>query len=686
MSQCIFDAISLLEEKLSSEHLNIHETKEMLADIVKKSRANTKLRIITQFLVILHALTDEYEYENTDQISFIKELVNKSLSLIRGMSEGTINYTQGVYLIEQKIVEISSFFKRKIGTDTFLSNSILSEQLAVELKTEMANIKIIIDQLNEEKKDIDTQFKEIVYHLKRLITFVDLIGVTVFCDELHKIKDFIIDQYNKNQLPLLKENKLFQEVLFYFYEVGLKISAIYHSTKELTSYINSINSSHFPNILEDYTTQMNKENSFSNTSEEGSKNNLRFSRNQHMDDYTSLLSSDEINALMNNDDPFPSIDFDQVPHSSDTKEEAVPFDLSLETANDIFHQQQNLYIPSTSIKIDHIKDEDKLIQLTGKLFLKQEQIKYLISKDNQMMLADLTELDQLTDDIKQVLFQHYYISFKNLLGEELRTFIKTEATNLGKKLRLGIKGEDVEILSREQDFVKKIVFDIVGYSLQRSIEVISRRKALDKNESASLLIEFDDSGDTLSIYIRDDGRGISDDATVLTDIQSKVIEKQGLMDIETEENEYLKIRIHLPMKKIITKSLVVQIKDTKFLFPSKSILQILTPSEAAIILKTDHCLGQIALTTLTGMDRSIVNAYLFCLFGNEKILLGVENILYYTEALMEKVNVPLIPCTSSVVVLKDGTIGFVIDERKIYSESKKLIEKRTEIFLENMII
>ncbi|MGL4394353.1 MAG: hypothetical protein ACRCS8_03920 [Brevinema sp.] len=677
MPYCIFDAISSLEQNLSSEELSIHEITLMLSEIVEKSRSNNKLRIITQFLVILHALSDEFQEEkNADTILSVKELVKDSLGIIRGMVDGQITHATALSLIEEKISKISSYFKHKMGTDPFLKNSILIEELGNELKKETGTLKNLADHVDASENPVQDQFFVMLYHVKRLLSFVDLIGVQILSDKLQQLIKFITEQYQKDQLAFLKHNKSFQDSLFHFYHVGSELLEYCRDVNRLTRYLDGLHYSQFPQLNEyipNSTEQQNAQEVAEEVSEviaEKMQENVR---------YTALLSSEEINALMNNDDDFPLVHFGEEfnPFDSEMIKEASQ---EIKTSN---HPQKE--ITYNVPLMESIQDEDKLLHLTGKLFLKQEHIKSLIAQDDRMMTMDMTELDQLTSEIKQVLFQHYYVSMKNLLGVELREFIRKEASDHGKKLRLGIKGEDVEILSREKNFVKSIVFDLVAYSLGRSIETPSRRKALDKNESACLLIEFMDNGDHLSIYIRDDGRGISDNAEILSRIQADIVAKYGTMDVESEEHEYLKIRITLPMKKMIIKSVVVQNKDTRLLFNSKSVSQILTPSEAAVMLKKGACLGQIALSTVTGMDRSPVNAYLLFVSGNEKILIGVEKILYQTEALMEEVKVPLIPCANNVVVLRDGAIGFVMDERKVYAESKKMIEKRAEKLLENMI-
>ncbi|MGL4561643.1 MAG: hypothetical protein ACRCV0_05065 [Brevinema sp.] len=674
MSQWIFDSISFLEEKLTSENLNIHETKNKLSDIVEKSRRNPKLRIITQFLVILNALADEYEYEDAGVVVTIKGLIKDSLSIISRMVHSTISYKQAMMEIEEKSIKIAYFFKQKTHTSPFLANNILMAQLAYELKTDSSFLKNLIDQITP--GTIEENYHIIYYHLKRLISFIDLLGIQSLSEELNMMLDFIQHQYHHQRPYTIKDDKNVQYSLLQIYKIGDKIHDICGSSHDIVSYINSIKGTIF-SIPEPQQHQDFSQISPNIPCEDSPKQTHEF---------VDLLTSEEISALMDNNQDFPQVDFGEEFADINTDHIDVPIDQSTDPAHYILSQQDELSINHVQTKSYHVKDEDKLLHLTGKLFLKQEQIKSLISQDNNLMMTDLSELDQLTDDIKDVLFGHYYISMKNLLGSELREFIKTEVTTLGKKIRLGIKGEDVDILSREQEFIKQIVFDVVRYSLHESIEYQSRRKALDKSDTAWLLIEFDDSGDLFSIYIRDDGRGLGQDVEILNHIQDQVIEKSGTMDIDSEQNEYLKIRIQIPMKKIITKSLVVEIGSTKLLLPTKSISQVLTPNDATMILKTDHCLGQIALTTLIGVERSPINVYLLCHFGDEKILLGAENILYQTEALMEEVDVPLIPCANSVVILKDGSIGFVMNERKIYTESKKLIEKRTEKLLENTII
>ncbi len=313
----------------------------------------------------------------------------------------------------------------------------------------------------------------------------------------------------------------------------------------------------------------------------------------------------------------------------------------------------------------------------GRHFLKQDILLETLSEEQQVqMLDDITEIQILTTNIRNSLFENYHISIDQLLGKELKQFIQKEVKELGKKIRLGIRGERSIILMRESEFVKDLVFTLVKNSLHFSLEPIFRRRATDKSETAWLLLEFEDAGNTFDFYIRDDGRGLMPEQMNIEEIQESIIERGGYIDVDSLEGEYLKIHVQLPMQKIFVKSLAVKVGSVTVLIPDRCIQKIIDSKDAFTHQQQDNCIGQVNLSTLLGVDHSSANMFVVCEFGINTILLGVEDILYNIEAVIEDAELPLIPGVGHVSILKDGTIGFVLDEKTIYQMAKELISKR----------
>ncbi len=288
----------------------------------------------------------------------------------------------------------------------------------------------------------------------------------------------------------------------------------------------------------------------------------------------------------------------------------------------------------------------------------------------------MTISESITANIKHAVFDSHYISVEKLFGNELKDFIQEEVKSLSKKIRLGIRGERSEMLAKDGAFVKELVFALVKNSLHYSLEPVFRRRATEKSETAWLLIEFEDFGDTFNIYIRDDGRGLMPDQMHISSIETSVMDRGGSVEIDSMDGEYLKIHIQLPAKRIFIDCLAVETGGSNILIPDRYIDKIVSAKEVPAYRSDENFMGQINLSTLLGLDHSPANAFVVCRFGAHKIIFGVEKILYNIEAVVENVDSPLIDGVDSVSILKDNSIGFIINERKIYQMAKDLIQNR----------
>lgn len=657
MSEKLFDAITLLHRKLAAEQLDIHHTKDSLHQIVKIGRQSQKLRIITQFLNLLEVLAKKYEYADADIIFQVKELIKQGLGTIERMVSGTLNNADGATILSGISREIHHFLSHDLPANALIYEELLMEQFAVDLEKDIELIREA-----EKNPQAENLYKTILYYLKRIQDNSLFLGMS----QPAKVAEAMQQTLKKNNFHETLLSSSFQTALDFLEKNAAFIRKNLKDQNAITEYFLNLDAS-------DIIQQL------SNIEHE----------NQTLPNGV-ILTAEEINALMADDiQSFEEISFDDVPTAPKARllpEDIIPASpqMLLQERHEVFipepAKEKNIdtpQFPSEKKSPDH---EDTLIQLAGKLFLKQETLKSLISEDNRMLIGnDLQELEAITAHLKEKLFNKYYISVSELLGKDLRTFIKEEVDTLGKKIKLGIRGEQSEILARDADFVKALTFHLVKNSLEYSLEAPIRRRALDKNEVGWLLIEFSDSGGEFEIQVRDDGRGLSP-AMHIDAVKKQVESKKGSLSIDSEDNEYLKIRITLPMKKILTRNLLLRVGETKILIPMKSVKQVLDihSKENPIIQNDPLCLGQVSFAAALGLEKSPINVLIVCGFGEEKIVFGAEQVFGQIDALTEDIDTPLIPCASGAVILKDGSIGFLMNEKELYQKSKNLLMKRAE--------
>ncbi|MGL5956686.1 MAG: hypothetical protein ACRC0X_08875 [Brevinema sp.] len=656
MNMALFDSVNHLYQRLDTENLDIHSTQQVLADIVTIGRNNNKLRIITQFIVILESLARNYEYDEAQVIAEVKTMIKNSLSLIIQMVEGTISNIEGARQIEQLIQESKTLLVKKLEDDPFLFDENILLQLAYDLAKDSTVIADLFKTpilVNNTKQYYDT----LNYYLKKLQESISFIGIKSLEDLIMHFSSFVDREYQSHQFSELGSHADFLLVLEYLKNTAHYLQENYRNKDRLIEYFKSHDN------LQKRLQKLSQQ------------REIKTDYQQSV-----ILSDEEIAVLMSDDYSLEMVSFDDVSAPDQLKiEQETVVPKSVPSVAIQQEEYQNLVknsLKTKPLEIAQIFEAD-LIRYIGRLFHKQELLIDQLSEEKQVEFADdLAEINTLTTGIKKTLFDTYYISVEKLFGNELREFIHHEVKELGKKIRLGIRGERSELLVQDSEFIKDLVFRLVKNSLHYSLEQVFRRRATDKNETAWLLIEFEDAADTFDIYIRDDGRGLIMDQMQIHEIQDQIINRGGTMDIDAMDNEYLKIHIQLPMKRIFVNCLAVQIGNVNILIPDRCIHKVVNPKEILVFQKDQHYLGQVHLSTLLGLDHTVANLFVVCEFGVHKILFGVESVLYHVEAIVEDVDTALISGVDRVTILKDGSIGFIVNEKAIYQMAKDLILKR----------
>lgn len=673
MSHSLFDSIKSLYYKLNIENLDIHNTQKDLNNIVLLGREKSKLRIITHFLSILESLARNYEYDDAQAIAVVKDTIKKGLKLILEMVDGSIPNSDGVFEIEKIVQDSKVLLIKKIGDTGLLNDKKLLVQFANDLLQDVGTIKeffVILILTTSNKQYYET----VKYYLQKIYDNVSFMEMQELLELTTSFSNFIDVEYKDNKFSELGSHADFRLTLDYYEKTAHTILTHNDDVQEITKYFSENSAKNLIERLSNISTEI------INTHKYNQINTPL------------VLTTEEITALMNDDNIFDSVSFNDEPvdlQNDAITSEQTSIDKITNSVKIDQSEYQTLMNPSLKTPASNdleykelydVSQEEFLIRYVGRMFQKQEILFSELTEEKTVkMTDDLSEIKVLTTNIKKILFDHYYISVEALLGADIREYIHKEVKKLGKKIRLGIRGENSELLTRESEFIKHLVFTLVKNSIHYSLESGFRRKATDKNEIGWLLIEFEDAGDHFDIYIRDDGRGIVEDQMNLTELQEQVAHKGGILEIDSMDNEYLKINIQLPMKKILTDCLVVQLKDTKVLIPSRCVDRVIDVKESLVALRDDKCIGQINLATILGIDNVPTIMMVVCNFGAKKVVFGVEKILYNMEALVEYVDVPLLPCVDQVSITKDGTLGFILNEKKLYQKSKNIILQREKI-------
>lgn len=603
-----------LSSLCSRKDIDFSSLHKELHALVGQGLRQSRRRVIVRFLSILETLAQLPESEEA------RTLITKGLETLLALSEGRLNNKDGagnITLLSVSAREaLKPFFYRGL-----LCNENFLARLAWDLQKDAEELQACLDQNNPKK----TLF--LIRMIKDDFSYVGMqVSAEIAEATEHLQEESVYEAFSQKNAESLKTFITFLRQTSEFLSRNKGGGEVIARREE--------------QLLKDASSIVD---------------NLK---KPYQEMQGVILTSEEVSALLNDETSHQTV-FTALPDTP----AYTPKPLSLEERKAMGEHQ------------------DRLVKLAGKLFLKQELLKALVPKEQKILAGDrLESLEGLTQKLKDDLFKNYYISLKKLLGQELREFVQKEVDRLGKKVRLGVRGENCEILTREGDFVKDLVFRLAGNAMSYSIEMPERRLALEKTEGGRLIVSFEDIGEEFQITVQDDGRGFNDSTMDFDGITQSLEERGGVLNIESTEGEMLKICARFPMKKLITKSVLCRCGSLYLLMPFRSILKIV-PAESMenpAISKDSNCLGQIAFSALMGSEKCPNKMALVCSFGDKNIVYTAEEILGEIEALSEESDVPLPPCCDNAVILSSDRIGFLLNERLLFSKSQSILEKRAE--------
>ena len=636
MSQELFEALTslrVLPEQSGMIQQKVHEA-------VVLGRQNPRLKMFPRFLNILEILAS-LESEVPENAQASRAIIEKGVNTLCSMIEGKVNGKEGAQILSilsQSARDLMPSLMRR----GFLCSPIFWDQAALDLRADSTELRQCL-QDNNPKRAI-----YLVHLIKDTFAFAGMIASSKVTEEAEK-------RIKNGTFP--NDAVKLDGFIDFFMQEALFLDTFKDDESHMISHEEQIEG-RIPSLMGVFGQSKSQSNGGVTLTAEEVRALLEDNKNEALFTFDNTLKSDVV-----------PVNYDHLSGGTDKSYELIAEGFhSVEAANPEF-------------QIDP-EQEDMLIKLAGKLFLKQELLKNLVPEDQKILAGENWDsLDALTVRLKEKLFRSYYISLADLLGKDIRALVQQTVDQKGKKIKLGVRGESREVLSREGTFVKDMVFALVENALNNSIEMPVRRRALDKSETAWLLIEFEDTGGEFEIQVRDDGRGLNAEASQkLEQLRIKVEDRGGNLTINSAENEYLKVSLRFPMKKLLTKSLLCSCGDTRFLIPLRIVRMIVGADsiENPVLNKDPRCIGQISLSAIMDLDKCPNNVALVCAFGEELIVFTVESVLGEMEALIEDTETPLPPCTDGAVILKGSHVGFLVNERLLYTKSTSMLEKRAE--------
>jgi len=306
------------------------------------------------------------------------------------------------------------------------------------------------------------------------------------------------------------------------------------------------------------------------------------------------------------------------------------------------------------------------------------------------------------------------------IGEIFRRMpfvVRDLARESGKKVKLELQGQSTEIdkylIERMLDPVVHLVRNAVSHGLERADERIAKGKRPD----GTIRLAAATAGETVSIEIADDGRGIDaaavvarahaiglpvlsdapDAATLLALIcapgfstradadrasgrgvgmavvKSTVEQLAGTLSLDTEPGAGTRFTIHLPLTLAITDALIGRVGDESFAVPQGAVREVIevpeteirTVEQNEIVPYRGGALTVVRLSRLFGIDaRPRGRAHLFVIGnGGSAVGIAVDRIVGQREIVVRTIADPLVKVDgiSGATDLGDGRVVLILD-------------------------
>jgi two-component system chemotaxis sensor kinase CheA len=279
---------------------------------------------------------------------------------------------------------------------------------------------------------------------------------------------------------------------------------------------------------------------------------------------------------------------------------------------------------SSTVRVD-ISKLDYLMTIVGELALAKGSIAQLSNEMHSAGLPVARDLDKAVHVLERRLneLQGGVMDVRMVpvrqLFDKMNRIIRRMAQDLGKKVKLEIRGGDTELDKLIVEDLADPLMHIIRNALDHGIEAADRRLAAGKPESGTISLVASQKGNHVVIEVHDDGRGIdpeilrekgiekgliSADANLnkqdlfgllfhpgfstreevsefsgrgvgMDVVKSNISALSGMVDLSSELNQGTVMSLTLPITLAIIKALVVRVKGKDYALPLNSVLETL---------------------------------------------------------------------------------------------------------------
>jgi two-component system chemotaxis sensor kinase CheA len=185
-------------------------------------------------------------------------------------------------------------------------------------------------------------------------------------------------------------------------------------------------------------------------------------------------------------------------------------------------------IQSVRVDVDRV---DELLNLVEEMVTSRARLRRAVQDDAPMdVLEDeLDELDVTTSQLQDQVMEMRLVPVETVT-QRLPRVVRDIARDQGKRVRFEAEGEDVEVDRSILNEIGDALIHLVRNAIDHGIESPEKREAAGKDSEGTITLAASRSRDTVTLEIRDDGRGLDAD-----DLRSKAVEEGILSETEAEQ-------------------------------------------------------------------------------------------------------------------------------------------------------
>ncbi len=406
----------------------------------------------------------------------------------------------------------------------------------------------------------------------------------------------------------------------------------------------------------------------------------------------------------------------------------------------ILSQQKSVSKEEQSVRID-VKKLDELMNLVGELVLGKNRLILVNSlakreETNEVVFDNLTDvtsyIETITNELQLSVMRARLVPISKVFNKIPR-MVRDLCAEFKKDIELKVEGEETELDRSLIEALVDPIVHIIRNSIDHGIELPDEREKKGKERKGILSIQAYNEGNHVIIEVFDDGKGINLQAvkdkvaekglmteTELTSLSTKEtmnlifipglstvqkvssvsgrgvgmdvvktnIEKMnGQVYIDSEEGQWTRLTIKLPLTLAIMRALIVQVEDELFAIPLNTVTELVKLKEGTIktVDKNEVMILRNAVIPLVDLLRTFSiqkeerkDGYvIICNIGEKTVGIKVHSVVGQEEVVIKPLGEFLknIKGISGATIRGDGKVILILDIPSViihYSNQKKV--------------